>query len=126
MMTTSGLIEPGIKHIFKDALESELGWNMPVNLQVGPSSLSDHLECRVSFKYQHKEYAKGINIPYKLIEDDQYSIITKQVQALAKATARSLIKGVDMATLWVDEVQTDEYYLDPVQAAVVKAVLELS
>ena len=40
MMTTiSGLIEPGIKHIFKDALESELGSTKSVHAGISNGEL---------------------------------------------------------------------------------------
>jgi len=77
-------------------------------------------------KHQQRwlEREREISARAKAIKDGTYFNV--EVDPRVSHDEWSLIKGVDMATLWVDEVQTDEYYLDPVQAAVVKAVLELS
>ena len=128
-MAYNSSLEPAIRKIFQETLRDTLGWDPPnMHLQIMSSSLSSHLECRATWKYDCREYANIINIPYNDIE---YGVVTYKVKALAKATAKIVqnyalgnISDAARYNVWVvDDVGCKKP--DELQIAIENAVQEL-
>ena len=106
------LLEPGLRRIFFDAVDGVVATSrIPMLFSVGSSAKAQEHDLSVGgfgdfreyegaieyddneqlFKttYTHEEYAKGIAVERKLVDDDQYSIINKRPAQLGLAAART-------------------------------------
>ena len=106
------LLEPGLRSIFnlqREALAAESRVPMLFNVSsssksaehdLGVGAFSDFEEYKGAIEYDdndqgykttytHVEYAKGITVERKLVDDDQYNIINQRPQGLALAAMRT-------------------------------------
>lgn len=106
------LLEPGLREIFnvtRDALAAESRIPTLFSVQsstkaqehfLGAGSMSDFQEYEGAIPYDdldelykttftHAEYAKGFTVERKLVDDDQYGMITPQPRQLALAAMRT-------------------------------------
>ena len=106
------LLEPGLREIFnvqRDALAAEsripmlfrvIGSNKATEQFLGAGGMNDFSEYKGVIPYDdldqlykttltHAEYAKGFTVERKLVDDDQYNIITAQPVQLALAAMRT-------------------------------------
>ena len=103
------LLEPGLRKIFDDSYR-ERASNIPVLFNVQSSSKAvehdlttgdildfvpmngavpyDDMGQGYKTNYTHEEYARGIKIERKLVDDDQYTIINRRPRLLALAARR--------------------------------------
>lgn len=106
------LLEPGLRRIFFDAADTVInGSRIPTLFNVSGSTKAQEHDLSVGgfgdfdqydgtieyddndplFKttYTHVEYAKGIAVERKLVDDDQYNIINQRSRQLGIAAART-------------------------------------
>lgn len=103
------LLEPGLRTVFADVFNRQTS-NLPVlfNMQDSEKAVEHDLEMgdiadfepftgsiayddiKEGYKtnYEHTEYAKGLKIERKLVQDDMYSVINKRPAALSLAAFR--------------------------------------
>lgn len=106
------LLEPGLRKVF-DIVRSELAaesripmlFNVATSRKAQEHSLAmggmsdwtafegvidyDDLEMGYKTTYTHAEYTKGFQVERKLVDDDQYSVITRRPRALATSAMRT-------------------------------------
>jgi phage major head subunit gpT-like protein len=106
------LLEPGFRKIYDDVY-SEIPEQFPRVLKVGTSTKSFEKDSAVSgfgmlqvtgetdptpyedpnqgydVSYVHQKYTKGFKVSWEMYEDDQYNVMNRKPQALARAARRT-------------------------------------
>jgi hypothetical protein len=103
------LLEPGLRHVFADTFNrQESNLELLFNMQTSEKAVEHDLEMgdiqdfepftgsipyddiKEGYKtnYEHQEFARGLKIERKLVQDDQYSTINKRPAALALGAFR--------------------------------------
>jgi hypothetical protein len=103
------MFEPGIRKIFANATTLPTS---AYNLSVRETPTYMGIIIEATTRINGHKYGKAIRIDRAMIEDQQYNVIQRSVECLAKSMERSIEKGMLMGSsvadmIWIDEADED-------------------